>query len=357
MKSPLRTFRRLFVAGVLGLGLTQAISQAHAAEPLEIVFVDVMGGAATLISTPEGETILLDSGWPGLDDRDPKRIIYVLKEVLKKEKLDHILSTHWHTDHYGGVEGLAKRIEIGRFWDRGLPEDPGADPTNFPDGPAADDKLGIAYRAASKGKRTVLKAGDTLPLKGNTKVTVLAASGKVMPAPAGAKPNPLCETAPADKAKDGSDNALSIVTKFQLGKFDFFDAGDLTWNIERQLVCPTNLVGEVDLYQVTHHGMDISNHPTLMKSLNPAVAIMNNGPRKGGSAATVKWLRELPNLKAAYALHKNVNTSEADNLPADMTANHDTQGGQFIRVTVAPDGASYQVRIGAYGAAKEFQSR
>ena len=176
MKLNLRCLSRLALLSTLALTSLQATSQTHAAEPLEIVFVDVMGGAATLICTPEGETILLDSGWPGLDDRDPKRIVYVLKEVLKKEKLDHLLSTHWHTDHYGGVEGLAKRVEIGRFWDRGLPEDPGVDPANFPDGPKMDDKLGIAYRAASKGKRTVLKAGDHIPLKGDMKVTVLAAS-------------------------------------------------------------------------------------------------------------------------------------------------------------------------------------
>ncbi|MFM7130479.1 MAG: ComEC/Rec2 family competence protein [bacterium] len=343
------------VAAFLGLSLLSSL--AAAAEPLEIVFVDVMGGAATIIKTPEGQTILLDSGWPGLDDRDPKRIVYVLKEVLKKDRLDYLLSTHWHTDHYGGVEGLAKRIEIGHFLDRGLPEDPGADPDNFPDGPKADDKLGIAYRKAAMGKRTVLKAGDSIPLKGDLKVQVLAASGRVMPAPAGAKPNPHCDAALADKPKDGSDNALSIVTKFSLGKFDFFDAGDLTWNVEKQLVCPVNLVGVVDLYQVTHHGMDISNHPTLLKSLDPSVAIMNNGPRKGGSAATVKWLRELPNLKGSYALHRNATTSEAENMPAEVTANKDTTGGEFIRVTVAPDGSSYTVRIGAYGKESRYESK
>lgn len=332
-------------------------SPAVAAEPLEIVFVDVMGGAATLIKTPEGETILIDSGWPGLDDRDPKRIVYVLKEVLGKSRIDHLVTTHWHTDHYGGVNGLAERVEIGRFWDRGLPEDPGVDPENFPDGPGPDDKLGIAYRAASKGKRTVIKAGDTLALKGGTKATVLAASGKVMPAPPGAKPNPLCEHAPEDKPKDGSDNALSTVIKFSLGKFDFFDAGDLTWNIEKNLVCPHDLVGPVDLYQVTHHGMDISNHPTLLKTLDPTVAIMNNGPRKGGSAATIRLLRELPNLKAAFAMHKNQALSESENMPAEFTANSDTTGGEFIRVTVDPDGSKYRVRIGAYGKVKEFESK
>lgn len=344
----------LFSALVLSMA---AAPRAFAADPLEIVFVDVMGGAATLIATPEGETILIDSGWPGLDDRDPKRIVYALKEVLGKTRIDHLITTHWHTDHYGGVKGLAERVEIGRFWDRGLPDDPGADPTNFPDGPKPDDKLGIAYKAASAGKRTVLKAGDSIPLKGGIKAVVLAASGKVIDPPADAKPNPLCEHAPGEKQKDGSDNALSTVIKFSLGKFDFFDAGDLTWNIEKQLVCPYDLVGPVDLYQVTHHGMDISNHPTLVKTLDPSVAIMNNGPRKGGSAATIDLIRKLPNLKAAFAMHLNHALSEAENLPAEFTANSDTTGGEIIRVTVEPDGSKFKVRIGAYGKTREFESK
>jgi len=330
---------------------------ASAAEPLEIVFVDVMGGAATLIKTPEGETILIDSGWPGLDDRDPKRIVYVLKEVLGKSRIDHLVTTHWHMDHYGGVKGLAERVEIGRFWDRGLPEDPSVDPANFPDGPKPDDKLGIAYRAASKGKRTVIRAGDTLALKGGIKATVLAASGKVIPAPAGAKPNPLCEHAPEDKPKDDSDNALSTVIKFSLGKFDFFDAGDLTWNIEKNLVCPHDLVGPVDLYQVTHHGMDISNHPTLLKTLDPTVAIMNNGPRKGGAPATVALLKSIPSVQAAYQLHRNVQSKAEENTDPALIANSDTAGGQFIHVSVVPDGSRFTVQLGESGPKREFSTR
>src|SRR4051812_6262747 len=132
--------------------------------PLEIYFIDVMGGAATLIVTPERESLLIDSGWPGLDDRDPGRIEHVLKQVAGLERLDHLATTHWHTDHYGGVGGLAKRVRIGRFWDRGLP-DPAAsdgDKVAFPDGPR-DDAMGRAYREASHGKRQALQAGDTLP--------------------------------------------------------------------------------------------------------------------------------------------------------------------------------------------------
>src|SRR5262245_8829549 len=129
---------------------------------LEIYFIDVMGGAATLLVTPERESLLIDSGWPGLEDRDPRRIEHVLKDVAGLDHLDHLATTHWHTDHFGGVEGLARRVRIDHFWDRGLP-DPDArdgDKAAFPDGPSADDPLGVAYRAASQGKRRSLAAGE-----------------------------------------------------------------------------------------------------------------------------------------------------------------------------------------------------
>ncbi len=137
-----------------------------------------MGGAATLMVTPDRESILIDSGWPGQGDRDPKRIVHVLKDLAGCDHLDHLVTTHWHMDHFGGVEGLSRLIRIDHFWDRGLPEDdtPGLD---FPDGPKPEDPLGIAYRTASRGKRKALKPGDTLPLKG-VEALVLASGGRVI---------------------------------------------------------------------------------------------------------------------------------------------------------------------------------
>ncbi|WP_240911057.1 ComEC/Rec2 family competence protein [Paludisphaera soli] len=352
---------RIAILGVFLTGLTALFppiaNHVAAEEPstgLRIYFVDVLGGAATLVVTPERETILIDSGWPGQDDRDPERIVQAIRDA-GCERIDHLVTTHWHIDHFGGVAGLAKRLPIGTFWDRGLPED-GLPGESYPDGPKPDDPLGIAYRKASQGKRKILKAGDSLPLRGETSAIVLAASGKVIAAPAGAGPNPACSTAPGALPKDGSDNALSIVLRFHLGSFDFLDCGDLTWNIERDLVCPVDLVGKIDLYQVTHHGMDISNHPTLLKTIAPSVAIMNNGPRKGGSAATVQRLREIPSLQAAYQLHRNAATGEADNTAAEMIANADPAGGRYIRVSVAPDGSSYKVKLGADGPERTFTS-
>ncbi|MDR3621939.1 MAG: MBL fold metallo-hydrolase [Paludisphaera borealis] len=345
---------------LLAVAVAFGCAPAGAVEPaekggLDIYYIDVMGGAATLLVTPERESILIDTGWPGEDDRDPKRILHVLKEVAGLDHLDHLVTTHWHMDHFGGVEGLARRVEIKNFWDRGLPEDK-IEGLDFPDGPKADDPLGVAYRAASKGKRKTVKAGDALPLRGDVKAIVLAASGRVAPAPENAPSNPLCAEAPADQEVDPSDNARSVVVRFRLGKFDFLDCGDLTWNVEKALVCPHDLIGSIDLYQVTHHGLSISNNPILLKTIQPIVAVMNNGPRKGGSAGTVERLKTIPSIQAAYQLHRNAETRAADNTDPSLIVNTDEQGGKFLHVAVSPDGSRFRVQFGVDGPERTFES-
>jgi competence protein ComEC len=335
------------------LTVALAAGAAPAEKSLHIYFIDVMGGAATLVVTPEGESVLIDSGWPGQGDRDPKRIVHVLKEVAGCDHLDHLVTTHWHVDHFGGVEGLARRVRIDHFWDRGLPDLSAPDHDEYPDGPRADDPLGIAYRKASEGKRKALKPGDTLPLKGGVEALVLASGGRVIGTPTGPT-NPACDDAPADLATDTSDNGRSIALRFRYKAFAFLDCGDMTWNIEKKLVCPVDRIGRVDLYQVTHHGLAISNHPTLLSTIAPTVAIMNNGPRKGGDAATVKRLRSVASIRAAYQLHKNAATGPADNVEPALIANPTLEGGQFIHVEVAPDGSCFTVRIGPDGAGWTF---
>jgi len=344
-----------FAALVFSLALPAGAAPAPTEKTLDIYFIDVMGGASTLIVTPERESILIDSGWPGLEDRDPKRIVHVLKDVAKLDRLDHLVTTHWHTDHYGGVEGLARLTTIGKFWDRGLP---GSDSPldDFPDGPKPDDPLGIAYRKASEGKRTALGENDSIPLKGDVKAIVLASGAEVRKIPKRRPANPLCAEV-TTLPDDPSDNARSLAFKFSFKTFDFLDCGDLTWNIEKDLVCPFDRIGPIDLYQVTHHGMDISNNPVLVKTIKPTVAIMNNGPRKGGSPATVKLLRSIPSIKAAYQLHKNAATSPDDNTDPALIANANAKGGRFIHVSVSPDGEEFSVQIGEDGEKKTFVSR
>ncbi len=172
----------LFVAVVFGLGGFACGAQPARDRALDIYFVNVLGGAATVLITGDRETIAIDSGWPGYDDRDPKRIVHIIKDRAGCDHLDHLVTTHWHRDHFGGVEGLARLIRIDHFWDRGLPEDRDS-ALDFPDGPGEDDALGIAYRKASAGKRKALRPGDTLPLSG-LKALVLASGGKVIDRPA-----------------------------------------------------------------------------------------------------------------------------------------------------------------------------
>src|SRR5690242_2727389 len=168
--------RKRLISLALGLFAITTLCGADNAQQqgLDIYFIDVLGGAATLLVTPERESVLIDSGWPGLEDRDPKRIERVLKDVAGLDHLDHLVTTHWHADHFGGVAGLSKRLRIDHYWDRGLPDPdaPDGDRAAFPDGPKPDNALGKAYRSASEGKRRALKAGDTLPLKGRVEALV-----------------------------------------------------------------------------------------------------------------------------------------------------------------------------------------
>ena len=175
----------------LALGVLLLLGADSPTKTLDIYFIDVMGGASTLIVTPERESLLIDTGWAGFGDRDPKRIAHVLKEVAGLDHLDNLATTHWHGDHFGGVEGLMKLVRIDRFWDRGLPDSaaPDGDKAAFPDGPRPDDPKGIAYRKAAEGKRHVLRPGDALPLKG-VEIVVLASGGEVMKV--SGPTNPLC---------------------------------------------------------------------------------------------------------------------------------------------------------------------
>ncbi len=326
---------------------------------MDIYFIDVDGGAATLVVTPDRESILIDSGWPGQGDRDPIRIEQVVRNEAKLLRIDHLITTHWHTDHYGGVAALAERIPIDQFLDRGLPNPtaPEGDRARFPDGPGVDDPLGKAYRAASQGKRITLKAGQHIALRGRTTdLTVLAASGEVIRNPL-APSNPLCDAAPPDRPVDTSDNARSIALRFKLGAFEFLDCGDLTWNVEKQLVCPLDQVGPIDLFQVTHHGMDISNHPTLLATIAPTVTVMNNGPRKGGSPATIRRLRALASIQAAYQLHANGSPEPDANTDPSLIANPSRSAGQFIHVSVPTDGQTFTVQIGSSGPKREFKAK
>jgi beta-lactamase superfamily II metal-dependent hydrolase len=315
------------------LGIVLAATVASAQPTLDIYHVDVEGGAATLIVTPARESVLVDAGWPGNDGRDVGRIQAAMK-AAGITRIDHLITTHYHTDHVGGVPPLLAKVPVGTFYDHGPMQPPFAQDfaSNYE-----------AYLAAVRQRRT-LSPGDVLALKParddmSISLSVIAGHGRVLSSTDDPR-NTKCDTVPA-KADDPSDNARSVGFVLTYGSFDFFDAGDLTWNTEAKLVCPNESLAKVELYQVTHHGADTSNHPLVLQALSPTVAVMNNGPKKGGSPVTVKALKALPSLQAFYQLHRNVATGPDDNTSPDLIANLEEtpDAGHMVSVHVKADGS------------------
>jgi beta-lactamase superfamily II metal-dependent hydrolase len=319
---------------------------------LDIYFVDTEGGAATLIVTPAGESILIDCGNPGTRDADR---IHTVAQAAGLKAIDHLIITHWHLDHYGGIAHLSELMPIHHYYDHGIPDSLAEDPQNFP-------LLIQAYNKAAADKRKALKPGDEIALKQNDgspriQLRCLSGGGEVIPDKDGAPANPIArEHQP--QPEDKTDNARSLGFLLSYGGFRFLDLGDLTWNIEAKLVSPADKIGPVDVYQVTHHGLEISNNPALIKTVRPRVAICGNGPRKGAHPSVISTLRRVPDMKAIYQLHRNVTSEPQDNTDPDLIANADEKcQGELIKLSVAPDAKSYTVNVGGKGKPKRFETR
>lgn len=342
---------RISILSLLSLLMFSTSLWAGSADKrLDIYWVDVEGGAATLIVTPAGESILIDSGNPG--HRDPDRIVQVATKVAGLRQIDHLITTHYHSDHFGGAATLATLLPIKNVYDNGEFDGQREHPSKD-------------YLAFKCEKRSVLNPGDVLPLAsvkqdGTTlAIRCLGTRQKFIEPIAEAADNTTACASARSKDRDGSDNANSIVLLLEFGKFRFFDGGDLTWNVEERLVCPKNLVGKVDVYQVTHHGLDASNNPLVLQALEPKVAIMNNGTTKGCLPEVFSTLKETKSLEAIYQMHKNLRPDGAmNNVNDEYIANVPKDcNGNYLQLSVAPDGASYTVKVPANKHQRTYQTR
>jgi len=309
---------RVLVASLVALllavaGLAAQAPAAKAAKTLDVYLVDVEGGNATLFVSPSGESVLIDTGNGGAAaSRDADRMMAAVKDA-GLSRIDHLITTHWHADHFGAMAELAGRIPIGEFIDHGPNVQPAA-PT--------DDFLQKTYPSLyGKSKHTVVKPGDKVSIAG-LDWRIVAAAGEMLkaPLPGAGKPNPYCAAfKPQDV--DKGENAQSVGSVITFGKFRAAHLGDLTWNKEFDLMCPSNRIGRIDLFVVSHHGQAISNSPVLVHGIQSRVAIMNNGTRKGGQPDAMRIIHSAPGLEDLWQLHFSLLSGQEYTVPGMFIAN------------------------------------
>ena len=320
-----------------------------AARNLEVYCIDVEGGKATLWISPSGESMLVDAGYAGFNRRDADRILAAAKHAGVR-KIDYLLITHYHKDHVGGVPQLAEKIPVRNFVDHGDSSEHGQD----------EDVLFRAYSAfRAKGNHILAKVGATLPIKG-MEVKFVSSDAQVLdaPLPGAGQPNPDCAgfQKPAPKS-DQPENAHSVGTLITFGSLRFLDLGDLTADMEYDLVCPVNKLGVVDVFMVSNHGTIYSNSLPFVRAIHPQVAIMNNGSRKGGAPEVWERIHEIPGLEDFWQLHFAIAAGKEHNSPDTFIANVDEAcQGQWLKLTAHPDG-SYVIYNSRNKYQREYKKR
>ncbi|MGB6745914.1 MAG: MBL fold metallo-hydrolase [Terracidiphilus sp.] len=300
------------------------------AHRLLIYSIDVEGGQSTLLVSPSGASLLVDTGWPDNNGRDADRIQAAMRDA-GITRIDHLLITHYHVDHVGGVPELVKRVPVGEFLDHG---------PNREDSASTRDGYAAYLKAIGDKLHRVVHPGDTVSIPGLS-VVVLTADGEHIGAVPGIAPtpNPYCATERQWPA-DPTENARSAGVLVTFGKFRFLDLGDLTGQKEVALVCPNNPIGTVDLYLVTHHGMNLSNSRAIVDAVHPRAAIMNNGAHKAGMPEAWQTVHDSPGLIDLWQLHTAENSDAAHNSPAALIANPSgsAQDGAYLKVIASPNG-------------------
>jgi beta-lactamase superfamily II metal-dependent hydrolase len=323
------------------------VSTLAAANPLQIYFVDVEGGQATLVVSPSGQSLLIDAGWPGSEGRDADRILAAAHQAGLRQ-IDYVLITHYHRDHVGGVPQLVDGIKVGTFIDHG---------PNLEDSQVTRVDYAAYEKAIAGHPHVVVQPGGKVPIKG-IEVEVLSAAGEHITPPLAGEgaANSYCKSEPAPQ-DDASENARSVGVLITYAKFRFLDLGDLTKKKELELACPNNLVGNVGLFLVTHHGADLSNPKALVWALDARVAVIDNGARKGASPAAWQIVHDAPGLEDLWQLHYAAESDKDHNVDSDHIANvKENCDGKYLKVTADPDG-SFTLTNGRTGYQKTYAKK
>ncbi len=335
-------FRAACVAAFMAASAATGMAQPKpAATPLRIYFIDTEGGQATLFVMPDHTSLLVDTGYPRPNARDANRIVRAAK-LADVGRIDYMLFTHYHVDHLGDLADVVARIPIGTFIDHG--------PNREPDvpGTARDYATYQKLLQTGKYKHITAKPGDKLPIAG-ADITVVSGDGNVIdkPLPGAGKPNAACATPDAmpadiDLTKD-VENGRSLGFEMNFGKIRILDLGDLWWDHERELMCPNNKLGHINLLVVSHHGTQPSSSPVLINGITPQVAIMDNGERKGGVIRVLDVIHNAPNKPDLWQLHYAI-ASGGHNTDASQIANLSSPAPNAV---AAPDDAGYMITVEA----------
>ncbi len=322
---------KTLILGALLLGASALPALAQNRTTLDIYVIDVEGGNATLFVPPSGETVLMDTGnvAPDAAKRDAARIMAAVKDA-RITQIDHLITTHWHGDHFGGMAEVAAQIPIKHFIDHGPNVQPAAPVDNF---------LNNVYPKLLMGARhTVAKPGDTLTVAGlDWRIVAAAGQLQTTSVPGAGAPNPYCASYKAQDP-DPTENAQSVSSVITFGKFRTVHLGDLTWNKEFDLMCPVNRIGKADLYIVSHHGQPISNSEVLVHAINPRVAILNNGTRKGGQPDAMRIINAAPGLEDLWQIHFSLLSGQEYTVPGMFIANgvDEPQAAMPVQPIAAP---------------------
>jgi competence protein ComEC len=341
--------RLLFLTAAAALLAVVSVPRAAAQRNsgnLVIYSIDVEGGQATLLVSPSKASLLVDTGWPGNNGRDAERIQTAMKDA-GIDKIDHVLITHFHVDHVGGVPNLVAKVKVGEFLDHGV---------NREDSAITRHDYAAYVKAIGNTPRRTVHPGDTIDVPGLTTI-VLTADGEHIQSVPGVKPapNPYCASEPKWDL-DQTENPRSAGILVRFGKFRFLDLGDLTKAKEIPLVCPKNLIGQVDLYLVNHHGFNLSNTKAFVWAIHPKVGIMNNGAHKAGSPEAWQTVHESPGLQDLYMLHTAEDSDAAHNSAESLIANPKgaAQDGAYFKVVAHTDG-SFSVTNSRTGQTKDYK--
>ena len=249
--------RRLvaLTSALLAVFVLRILCLPATAQTLRIYHIDVEQAEATLVVSPSGHTLLIDSGRNGDGDR--------LKAVMLEagvSQIDHFVCTHYHDDHYGGIDELVTEFSISvvNSYDRG---DKQFIPQSKRDGPRFTE-----YEETVGNRADQLTRGETIPLDPAMSVTCIATGGVV-----------LGEEPPVPGIDE---NDMSIALLLQYGNFRYFIGGDIEHPTEGKIE-DRDLVLDVDVYQTNHHGSDTSSSLEFMQDLSPSVIVISNGNHGG----------------------------------------------------------------------------